>query len=95
MCTRRDLGRKIRKGVRELLASKYSSFVTAPADAHELAWALAKLLAPAAAKPEHIPQESGLFQDSAGKPSPGREKAPREKAGRGWGICREERAQEG
>lgn len=47
---------------REFLASQHSSFATAPAGVHELAWALAKLWAPAEAKPEHVPQGSGLFK---------------------------------
>lgn len=60
---RRGLGRDSRKAAREFLASKHSSFVTAPADVHVLTWALAKFSAAAAnAKPEHIPQESALFK---------------------------------
>lgn len=37
-----------------------STLPTAPAGVHTLPWALAKLWAPAEAKLEHIPQESGL-----------------------------------
>lgn len=49
-----------RKRGRGFLALEPSSLATAPADVHALTQALAKLLAPAEAKPKHIPQETGL-----------------------------------
>lgn len=56
-------GGETRKRDRDLLASKHCPFATAPADVHKLTWALAKLSAPAEAKSEHIPQESGWTRE--------------------------------